>query len=65
MPLVIFCGFPSSGKTTKCIALRNQLEDIYKVTVKLITDHDQNINKNIAYKGTVKVSHFLLSMMVA
>ena len=50
MPLVLFCGIPSSGKTKRALELRKYLEDKYKCNVVLINEENLNIKKNESYK---------------
>lgn len=38
MPLVIMCGIPSSGKTTRAMALKAALEERHKCKVVLINE---------------------------
>ena len=51
MPLVLFCGIPSSGKTRRALELKKYLEDKHKCNVVLINEENLNLNKREAYKG--------------
>lgn len=49
MPLVVMCGFPSSGKTKRSIELKTYLEVEKKARVTVITHHRDNVDKNHTY----------------
>jgi len=51
MPLVVFCGIPSSGKTTRAKELKAYLEEKYKSNVVLLNEENLNFKKADAYKG--------------
>ena len=51
MPLILICGFPSSGKTKRATELKERLEDNYKKVVNVISDHSLGVNRNSVYKG--------------
>ncbi|ELU04578.1 hypothetical protein CAPTEDRAFT_178515 [Capitella teleta] len=46
MPFVLMCGFPSSGKSTRCRELKRIIEDREKVNVHVFGDADLSIGKN-------------------
>eukprot|EP00744_Colponema_vietnamica_P015241 GILI01021370.1.p1 GENE.GILI01021370.1~~GILI01021370.1.p1 ORF type:complete len:276 (-),score=32.94 GILI01021370.1:37-864(-) len=49
MPLGIFCGIPSSGKTTRALQIKAHLESLGH-TVCLLNEESLELNKNEAYK---------------
>ena len=56
MPLIIFSGLPSSGKTTRALQLQKALEDkisssTRKFKIHLINDDSLGINRQV-YQGT-------------
>lgn len=56
MPLVIFSGLPSSGKTTRAIQLQKALESkiassLRKFKIHVINDDTLGINREV-YRGT-------------
>lgn len=51
MPLVVMCGFPSSGKTKRSIELKTYLEVEKKARVTVVTHHRDNVDKNHTYTG--------------
>lgn len=40
MPLVIVCGFPSCGKSTRCEEIKRYFEDVHKKTVDVISENN-------------------------
>ena len=56
MPLVVFSGLPSSGKTTRALQLQKALEDKIassqrKFKVHIVNDDILGINRDV-YRGT-------------
>lgn len=50
MPLVILCGFPVSGKTSRAGELQKYLaENFPQQTVHVVSDHSLNVNRNEVY----------------
>ncbi|XP_072021267.1 protein KTI12 homolog isoform X2 [Amphiura filiformis] len=49
MPLVILCGFPCSGKTTRTDQLSKHVEENHKRTVNIISDHTLRVDRNAVY----------------
>ncbi|XP_064596493.1 protein KTI12 homolog [Liolophura sinensis] len=54
MPLVIMCGYPSSGKTTRCEELANFFREEMKKNVEIVSDQNIGLNKNDVYSDTRK-----------
>lgn len=54
MPLVVFCGIPSSGKTTRALELKKYLEEKYQSNVILINEEGLGLIKKDAYKGQLQ-----------
>lgn len=52
MPLVLFVGIPSSGKTTCAKSLSIYLENKSKMNVLLINDESLKLDRNEAYKDS-------------
>jgi len=50
MPLVVFCGIPSSGKTTRALELKAYLEEKHKSNVIILNEETLNLVKTEAYK---------------
>ena len=53
MPLVVMCGIPGSGKTTRALALKAALEDRHKCRVVLVNEESLGLKKEAAYMGTI------------
>lgn len=51
MPLILICGYPSSGKTTRATELKSFLETEFKHDVIIINEENLEIDKMEAYKG--------------
>ena len=52
MPLIIICGYPSSGKTTICNQLKTYMEDMMKKNVIVINENQiVDETKNEIYGG--------------
>ena len=54
MPLIIICGLPSSGKTTRTNELKEYFEKNLSKVVHVVSDNNFNINKNACYSGKFK-----------
>ena len=54
MPLVLMCGFPSSGKSHKAQALGDYLSQDCNIRVNVIGDNIQGIDKNCIYADSKK-----------
>ncbi|KAK3102390.1 hypothetical protein FSP39_011051, partial [Pinctada imbricata] len=54
MPLVIICGFPSSGKSRRSEELKKYLQEELKKTVHIISDTSIGIDKNDVYSDSKK-----------
>ncbi len=54
MPLVLFCGIPSSGKTTRALELKKYLEDQHKCYVVLLNEESLSLDKKEGYKGIIQ-----------
>lgn len=52
MPLVIMCGIPGSGKTTRALALKAALEQRHGSKVVLVNEESLGLKKEVAYAGT-------------
>lgn len=55
MPLVVMCGYPSSGKSKRAEELKNHLENSRGKTVHLAGDETINLERNEVYAG-IKLS---------
>lgn len=53
MPLIVLCGFPSSGKTTRTNEIRKHIEANGKKVV-IISEHNFGIDKNLVYNDSKK-----------
>lgn len=51
MPLVVMCGYPSSGKSKRAEELKNHLENSRGKTVHLAGDESVNLERNVVYAG--------------
>eukprot|EP00124_Ichthyophonus_hoferi_P001687 Ihof_evm6s95 gene=Ihof_evmTU6s95 len=51
MPLIIICGYPSSGKTTRSIELQTYLES-NNHPVHIVSEQTLNLDKNVIYKNS-------------
>ncbi len=58
MPLVVFCGIPSSGKTTRALELKAYLEEKHKCNVVVLNEENLNLVKKEAYKGIICSRNF-------
>ncbi|KAK7112614.1 protein KTI12 homolog [Littorina saxatilis] len=53
MPLVILCGFPASGKTTRAKELQAYLADNFAQRhIHMVSEHSLNVNKNELYSSS-------------
>lgn len=53
MPLVILCGFPASGKTTRSEELQKFLSECYpQKKIHIISDHSIGVSKNEVYASS-------------
>lgn len=52
MPMLVICGRPGSGKTTRAIELAQFLHETYKKPIVIINEEKLQIIKNDGYKGT-------------
>ena len=50
MPLIVICGPPCSGKTTRATEIKNYLEQ-YKKPIFLINEEYLSLKKEESYKG--------------
>ena len=51
MPLILICGYPYSGKTTRATELKSFFETEFKHDVIIINEESLEIDKIDAYKG--------------
>jgi len=51
MPLILITGYPSSGKTTRALELKNFFEIEFKLDVVVINEENLSIDKIEAYQG--------------
>lgn len=52
MPLVVFCGLPGSGKSTRAIELFTHLKNLGR-EVQIVNEESLNIDREEGYKGTL------------
>jgi protein KTI12 len=52
MPLIVVCGIPGSGKTTRAQQIRDYLVDKHNSQVVLINEESLGISKTQGYAGT-------------
>jgi len=64
MPLVVFCGIPSSGKTTRALELKAYLEEKHKRNVIILNEENLNLVKKEAYKGIISSRNFLSDLQI-
>lgn len=51
MPLIVMCGFPSSGKTRRAHEIKEHLEKSTERKVHVVGDASMCIDKNSVYAG--------------
>ena len=51
MPLVVFVGAPSSGKTMRAQELRQYLQEVEKKEVIIVNEESEKIIRNKGYQG--------------
>ena len=51
MPLILICGYPSSGKTTRAHEIKKYIEENHKKEVTIINEEFLKLDKKDAYKG--------------
>ena len=51
MPLVIMCGVPGSGKTTRAKQIADYLSKNHKQKVVLINEESLGLDKNVAFSS--------------
>ena len=49
MPFIIMCGYPASGKTTRCSELKAYFTEKHGKTVEVINDDSLELDKNTVY----------------
>lgn len=54
MPFVLMCGFPSSGKTTRCLELKQFLSEKMGKTVNVVSDSEFDVQKNEVFAESRK-----------
>ena len=54
MPFVLLCGLPSSGKTTRCLELKQFLSEKMGKTVNVVSDSEFDVQKNEVYAESRK-----------
>ena len=52
MPLIIMCGYPASGKTTRCNELKEYFSQKHGKRVEVINDDTLESNKNTVYSSS-------------
>jgi len=57
MPLLILCGIPGSGKTTRSNQLKDFIEATLKKQVVIINEESLNIIKKVGYQS-IKIYFF-------
>jgi tRNA uridine 5-carbamoylmethylation protein Kti12 len=62
MPLVIMCGHPSSGKTTRAAALAKHLSETAAATVIVVNLEGLKIDKNVMFDSKHPSTVQLLSL---
>jgi protein KTI12 len=58
MPLIVLCGRPSSGKTTRAMELKTYLEGISKMPVVVLNEESLGLDRNSSYADNVKEKEF-------
>lgn len=51
MPLIVMCGYPSSGKTRRAHELKEYFTQNTERKVHIVGDEDQGFDKNSVYAG--------------
>lgn len=51
MPLIVMCGFPSSGKTRRAEELKVYFEQTSKLKVHIVGETSLAVDKNSVYAG--------------
>lgn len=51
MPLLIICGIPGSGKTTRALALQKFIEEKHGKEAVVVNEENLNLDKNTFYNG--------------
>jgi protein KTI12 len=51
MPLVVLCGLPCSGKTTRAKQLKQYFENERKIRATIVGDHEKGLLRNEMYSG--------------
>lgn len=51
MPLLVICGIPGSGKTTRALALKNFIEETHGREAVIVNEENLNLEKNQFYSG--------------
>ena len=52
MPFIILCGFPSSGKTSRSLELKEYFGNTRNLRTVIISEHDRGLQRNFLYSGT-------------
>eukprot|EP01102_Stenamoeba_stenopodia_P018658 TRINITY_DN6884_c0_g1_i1.p1 TRINITY_DN6884_c0_g1~~TRINITY_DN6884_c0_g1_i1.p1 ORF type:complete len:275 (+),score=75.39 TRINITY_DN6884_c0_g1_i1:38-862(+) len=55
MPLVVMCGIPTSGKSTRALEIQKYINETQPdVPVQIINEESLQIDKNVGYKGSLQ-----------
>lgn len=58
MPLVVLCGLPASGKTTRANELKEYFENHRNIRTRVVSDHGQGSHRNDTYHGEFSMCTF-------
>ena len=50
-PLLVICGIPGSGKTTRATELKTYLEKTHEAEVEIVSEDSLKLDKNLSYSG--------------
>ena len=51
MPLLIICGIPGAGKSTRAEALKHFIEDTHQREVVIVNEEILKLDKNVSYSS--------------
>lgn len=53
--MIVMCGYPCSGKTTRAGELKTFLEAEHDLRVNILGDHSENVIRNDLYSGMFRI----------
>ena len=55
MPLLVLCGYPCSGKSTRAEQIKKYFETERQIKSLIISEHNRDLHRNELYNGWYKI----------